>query len=435
MVEEVLKYAGLKWLEMHFKLSTMVAKKWNFVCLCMISKIFQDLPGQFAEKYLLSQIIDEPTRKSNVLELCYTNNQDVYHSIKIHEVSRSFSDHNIIMMETKYVCQEENNHYDETADNITGFRKLNFFDEKVDWTKIQAELGKINWEKELSPLGVNDMISYISTTVLTICSKFVPLSSKVRKRWKNKIPKYNRYLMRRRTRINERLENMPASPQKQKLVKENYDIEQKIRNIHKEKRKSQEHKATEAIKNNSKFFFSYANKLSKIRTDIGPLISNIGKAISNPKSICEMFKVQYESVFTLPKPDKKVIDPWIFFKDTCNDDLGNIEFDESDLISAMKELKNAAAPGPDDFPAIVLKCCSQVLSKPLYIILRKSLDTGTVPDTLKEAMITPIFKGGNICKGQAKNYRPIALTSHIMKIFEKVVQKNIVKYCDFINFG
>jgi hypothetical protein len=172
---------------------------------------------QFAEKYLLSQIIDEPTRKSNVLELCYTNNQDVYHTIKIHEVSRSFSDHNIIMMETKYVCQEENNH---------------------------------------------EMISYINTTVLTICSKFVPLSSKVRKRWKNKIPKYNRYLMRRRTRINERLENMPASPQKQKLVKENYDIEQKIRNIHKEKKKSQEHKATEAIKNNSKLFFSYANKLS-----------------------------------------------------------------------------------------------------------------------------------------------------------------------------
>ncbi len=48
----------------------------------------------------------------------------------------------------------------------------------------------------------------------------------------------------------------------------------------------------------------------------------------------------------------------------------------------------------------------------------------------KEAAISPIFKGGSICKGQAKNYRPIALTSHIMKVFEKVVRKKIVNFFD-----
>ena len=47
---------------------------------------------------------------------------------------------------------------------------------------------------------------------------------------------------------------------------------------------------------------------------------------------------------------------------------------------------------------------------------------------MKTANITPIYKGGDKCL--AKNYRPIALTSHIMKIFEKVLKKFIVSHIE-----
>ena len=40
----------------------------------------------------------------------------------------------------------------------------------------------------------------------------------------------------------------------------------------------------------------------------------------------------------------------------------------------------------------------------------------------------PIHKGGS--KGEAKNYRPVALTSHIVKIFEKVLRKHIVAHLE-----
>ena len=382
----------------------------------------------FADKYFLCQLINEPTRENNVLELCYTNFQEAYHNINVHK--SSFSDHNVIMMDTKYSCNENSSKYDETPENITGFKRLNFFDENVNWTKIKSELEDISWEQELAALTVNDMTAFITDTVLRICTKFTPETTKVKKQKKNKIPKYNRYLMRRRTRINHRLEDLPPSPQREKLVAERYEIEQKIRNRHREKRKGQEAKATAAIKTNTKFFFSYANSLSKICTDIGPLISNVGNYITSAKSICESFKVQYESVFTTPKQEKKVTCPWEFFKDVQDSDLCDIDFNESDIIEALKELQNSAAPGPDNFPAIVLKMCSKELVKPLYILLRTSLTTGTVPDVFKEAAISPIFKGGSICKGQAKNYRPIALTSHIMKVFEKVVRKKIVNFFD-----
>ena len=40
--------------------------------------------------------------------------------------------------------------------------------------------------------------------------------------------------------------------------------------------------------------------------------------------------------------------------------------------------------------------------------------------------MAPIHKGGS--KGDAKNYRPVALTSHIIKVFEKVVRKKIIEF-------
>ena len=38
-------------------------------------------------------------------------------------------------------------------------------------------------------------------------------------------------------------------------------------------------------------------------------------------------------------------------------------------------------------------------------------------------LIAPIFKGGTGSKLQPPNYRPVSLTSHVVKIFERVIQK------------
>merc|ERR1711888_508941 len=63
-----------------------------------------------------------------------------------------------------------------------------------------------------------------------------------------------------------------------------------------------------------------------------------------------------------------------------------------------------------------------------HLIWRKSLSTGKIPSILKTANIVPIHKGGS--KGEAKNYRPVALTSHIVKIFEKVLRNHIVAHLE-----
>ena len=78
--------------------------------------------------------------------------------------------------------------------------------------------------------------------------------------------------------------------------------------------------------------------------------------------------------------------------------------------------------------AVFLKQCKEELSTPLCILWRQSLDKGIVPDELKRSTITPIYKGGS--RSLAANYRPVALTSHVIKIFEKVLRAHIVKHMD-----
>ena len=72
--------------------------------------------------------------------------------------------------------------------------------------------------------------------------------------------------------------------------------------------------------------------------------------------------------------------------------------------------------------------CKSELSSPLYVIWRESLNTGKIPATCKSANIVPIYKGQGKSRAEAKSYRPVALTSILIKIFEKILRKSIVEY-------
>ena len=56
---------------------------------------------------------------------------------------------------------------------------------------------------------------------------------------------------------------------------------------------------------------------------------------------------------------------------------------------------------------------------------------GTIPQILKSAIIIPIYKSGSY--GEPSNYRPVALTSHLTKVFEKVIRTAIIKHLEVNN--
>ena len=104
--------------------------------------------------------------------------------------------------------------------------------------------------------------------------------------------------------------------------------------------------------------------------------------------------------------------------------LDNIPFDRVDILNVIDKLSVSAAAGPDGIPAILLKKCKHSLVDGLEILFRLFLKNGNLPKMMKQAFIIPIHKGGS--RGIPANYRPVSLTSHIMKKFERVIREVLV---------
>ena len=108
--------------------------------------------------------------------------------------------------------------------------------------------------------------------------------------------------------------------------------------------------------------------------------------------------------------------------------LQDIKFNKLDIELACKDLKTSSSPGLDGVPAVLLKTASKELSQPLFLLWRASLDQGVIPPDLLLVLISPVHKGGS--RGMPANYRPVALTSHIIKMFERVVRRWLVAHLE-----
>ena len=67
----------------------------------------------------------------------------------------------------------------------------------------------------------------------------------------------------------------------------------------------------------------------------------------------------------------------------------------------------------------------------MNILFNHSINTGQVPSAWKAAAVVPIYKGGD--RSLAKNYRPISLTSAMMKLLERLIRKQLVNFLSVHN--
>ena len=107
------------------------------------------------------------------------------------------------------------------------------------------------------------------------------------------------------------------------------------------------------------------------------------------------------------------------------ENLENIVISEVEVLKQLKELDTSKSMGPDNCNPFLLKSMAEVFVKPLTIIFRKSLSSGTLVAG-KDARITPIFKKGS--KIEPSNYRPVSLTSIVCKTLEKIVRKAVIDH-------
>ena len=183
-----------------------------------------------------------------------------------------------------------------------------------------------------------------------------------------------------------------------------------------------EERVTSKIKDNSKVFFSYVRKNMKLKAKIGPL-KDCETYTSDSKRMAEILNSQYKDMFSYIKDSY----PPMYNNPIQVPALDDIQFTKEDLIQVMKSIHPSSASRHDQFPAYLLKHYAEELSVPLEIMWRRSLDSGKMPEGILKSIITPIYKNSGT-KSDPANYRPVALTSQLTKLFERVLHKTILDH-------
>ena len=371
----------------------------------------------FSSKHFMTQLVTQQTHKAgNTLDLLLSNNPNSICLTKS-VPTEPVSSHHLVTFECAYSPVENSAKRTEFS---RAFDHLNMFSDHTNWQEINRSLEDNDWIAQFSYLTPTQMMDKLLGTCEVLANQYSPRKRKSGNK-SHQIPRHRKILMRKRRKLQIRLQKQSGSAKnitQSKLV----DVERQLQNSYKCQENHDEAKAVGAIRKNPKFFYTYARKFSKVFSPVGPLRDSTNNLVRDPTAMASILSNQYIAAFSTPTQ----VNPAQIQNEgpTMND----IVFSETDIIRAIDEISTNAAPGPDGFPAIMLKNCKRVLAKPLYLIWRHSLDTGSIPGIDKTSHIIPIHKGGP--RELPKNYRPVALTSHLIKVFEKVLRRELVGFVE-----
>ena len=334
----------------------------------------------------LQQYVDIPTRRGNILDLCYGNVSDAFRASSHPPLGRA--DHNIICLLPLY-RQELKRHKPQRHS------ALQWTEDAI--TQLQGSLACTDWN--IFDGNLNDRASVITDYINFCISSTIP--TKIMKIY-------------------------PSKPW----------ITPQIKQSLKEKHKSFRHKdwagleaANRDLRNEVlKAKLDYKNKLE---TEFSTMNTKQAfqkvKALTGcePKSTCtvsdpetftkdlNIFYTRFDNqdfssecqalLRTLPPPDPEAPDP----------------FTEEEVRRQLSSCKPGKAAGPDGIPARVLKTCAMELTPILHSLFCQSYRTATIPTLWKTATIIPVPKKPR--PSELNHYRPIALTSIIMKCLEKLL--------------
>ena len=383
---------------------------------------------EFLDRNFLTQVVNQPTRGGSTLDLVFTNVPRYVSEVKVNPTP--LSDHDLVEIQLGFNMISSKEEEIGEADPHS-FRAVNYH--KADYEAISRSLAEVDWMLlwELCDGDLNSFLELLKLTVLQITLQFSPKKESAAEYTakKRRANKHVYVMKRKRRKINARIralqEHNPSSSKIPKLETEVSLLCYQIQEGTLAKLNQKEHRAVETIKKNPKYFFSYAKRLQKTRSTIPVLRDEEGTLVEDPTRKAEILQRQYQKVFSNPMNadiDQCLNTQGLPQGRSCG--FNEISFSRDDIVEALGELDPYSAAPDGEIPARILTACKQQLADPLDLFWQESFRKGSIPEELKTQYITPIFKKGD--RTDPANYRPVSLTSHIMKTFERVVRKHLV---------
>ena len=382
--------------------------------------------------YNFTQVVTEPTRKDNILDLFLTTNPTLINKVNC---SPGLGDHDVVSAEAllKPTLHKQKP------------RKVFIFS-KADWPTLKAKM-KLYQQSFLSNhygQTVEQLWTDFTTTLDKLVQECIPaklIRGKSSLPW---ITQEIKRLIRKRDSLYRKFKRSGDSDIKTKFQTLRQQIKKKIKDSYQAYLENLLGLNDEDSKCDSKKLFSFLKNSRCDQQGIPPL-KHDNILYSDTKTKANLFNQQFNSVFTPKEPlslsrlaSMRVQDlkkagglPSDTTPDSLQDSATNmpeINISENGLMKLLQNLKPGKAAGPDKLKPLLLRELREEIAPIIQIIFDRSLKTGKLPADWMKANVMPVFKKGD--KSLAANYRPISLTCILCKVLEHILASNIVKHLD-----
>ena len=350
----------------------------------------------------LHQCIEEPTHcKGRTLDLILTNNRPILRDIKVHK-------HNDI-------CKSD--HYAVSFTVVTKFKrkkasKRNVYNfKKANWDRLNQEIGSVPWEALID--GQDPELAWTSfkDIFFKLVERHVPriaISEKFTSPWFDS-ECYEAYRSKERAHKKFKLSSNIHNEVKRDAARKHF------KNICSKKMRDNLYNTDDPALITKKFW-SHVKSNSKSQR-IPECIQLNGRYRTNAKDKADLFNDFFCDQFSGGSEYGIPID-W------SNDEAFHIEFPPSKVKSLLSNINSNKACGPDSIHGKLLKNCANSLCHPFSLLFTLSYNTGYIPREWKLGNVVPVHKKGS--KDNVENYRPISLTSLVMKTFERIIKDELL---------
>ena len=366
---------------------------------------------QFLEMFSnfgLAQLIDKPTHNAgNILDLLLTDNPCLVANIKVDS--------------GWHICKS--NHFPITfnvklrADKRKIPKREIYNFKKANWDAVNDQLTNINWASELCRDN-NIELSWhrFKEIFFSIIDKHIPkikISNTSQPPW---FDSETFQLCREKESFRAKCKGPNSTPEDYAKFSERRRAFKNLVEVKMRDNILTDDNSSDLI---TKKFWSQVQ--SKTKSSRIPETVHQGETYrSDIKDQAELFNNYFYSQFTLPSN----YDTFVNFQ---TDESFDVDFGEGNIKKLLSQVNVNKAMGPDRIHGLMLKSCCNSLAQPLSILFRISYFNGKLPKDWKSANIVPVHKKGS--KADVENYRPISLTSIVVKTLERIIRDELMLRC------
>ena len=356
----------------------------------------------------LSQMVPEPTRINNLLDLVLTNNCELIQDVNVVDGIPG-GDHDAVDFTIN--CGKR---------PVSQCRRLVYNFKKADWVLFKELLGKIPWDCCFLTDSVEDAWTQFKDLLFTVADQCIPKFHMGRKA-KGWLSNETLLMIRRKRRAFILAKRTKTTKDRNRYKRLTNLVRDMTRNDHRQHLES----ITNNLHIDQKPFWRWLKSL-RGGASLIPDIHSMGQTLSRSIDKAMALNSFFTSVFT--KENVSTVSQARKSLDTCksNQSIDNITFDETEVYTTLCKLDPQKASGPDGVPGRLLREGALELHEPLCKIFNLSLQRGQLPMDWKRANISPIFKKGS--KHDPSNYRPVSLTSIAVKVMERCVHKKAIGF-------